>query len=355
MRLFASFFFGLIVAAAPVAAQSGKPLIGVSAPLTGASASLGVQLRDGALVAAKVEAVELAIEDDACTAAGGAAAAQRFVEKKVAIVIGYLCGEAIEAALPILTQAGIPAITVGVRTDSLTDRRDKTKWRVFRLTPRGDAEAAAVARFIPELWRSEPFAIIDDGTIYGRELAETLRASVEQQGLKPVFVDVFRPQLDNQVGLVGRLRKAGASHVFVGGDREDIAITANDAAKLDASIVFAGGEALRGEGSTPLAPGTIMIGLPEWRDEADATVIAAFAADNLMADGYTLPAYAALQIAAAAARQPADGAPIASRIGGTTFNTAIGSIGFDAKGDMTASPYRAYSYDGQRFLPLEEQ
>ena len=97
------------------------------------------------------------------------------------------------------------------------------------------------------------FAIVDDGTIYGRELAETFRAAAEQAALKPVFVDTFRPQLDNQIGLVGRLQKAGATHVFVGGDRDDIAIMGRDAAQLDAGIVFAGGETLRAPpGDVPL-------------------------------------------------------------------------------------------------------
>jgi branched-chain amino acid transport system substrate-binding protein len=61
--------------------------------------------------------------------------------------------------------------------------------------------------------------------------------------LKPVFLDVFRPQLDNQIGLIGRLQKAGATNVFVGGDRDDVAIMAATTPKLGAGIGFAGGEA----------------------------------------------------------------------------------------------------------------
>lgn len=354
MRLFASFFLGLVAVALPAAAQTDRPLIGISAPLTGPSAGLGAQLRDGAAIAAKAESVELLIEDDACTAAGGMESARKFVARKVSLVVGYLCTEAIEAALPILTQAGIPVITVGVRTDSLTDRRDKTKWQIFRLAPRGDAEAAAAARIIPDLWRREPFAIVDDGTIYGREVAETLRAAVEQQGLKPVFVDVFRPQLDNQIGLIGRLKKAGATHVFVGGDREDIAIMARDSTKLEAGIIFAGGEALRGEGVTALAEGTLMIGLPEWSERAAAPVLAAFAADTVIADGYALPAYAAVQIAAAVSKMPS-GTSLATRLGSGPFETVLGPITFDGKGDLTASPFRLYRYDGQTFVAQDTQ
>src|SRR5690606_26619730 len=155
---------------------------------------------------------------------GGAAAARRFAEERVSVVVGFLCTESIEAALPILKEAGIPVITPGVRTDSLTDGREKTGWPVYRLAPRADEEQKAVAEIITDRWRNEHFAIIDDGTIYGRNLAENLRAAAELQALKPVFIDTFRPQLDNQIGLVGRLRKAGATHVSVGGARSDTAI-----------------------------------------------------------------------------------------------------------------------------------
>ncbi|TIS03388.1 MAG: ABC transporter substrate-binding protein, partial [Mesorhizobium sp.] len=140
-----------------------------------------------------------------------------------------------------------------------------------------DDERNAVATILTRLWQNELFAVIDDGTIYGREIAETFRAAAEQAALKPVFVDTFRPQLDNQIGLIGRLKKAGATKVFAGGDGDDIAIMGRDAASLNAGITFAGGETLRTTpGDVPYAAGTLMIALPEWAEVADPKVVQAF-------------------------------------------------------------------------------
>jgi branched-chain amino acid transport system substrate-binding protein len=335
-------------------AQAQEPQIGVSAPISGSSAILGAQVLEGTAAAAGGVA-DLAIADDACTAEGGADAARQFVDTQMRIVVGFLCTEAIEAALPILKEAGIPVITVGVRTDSLTDHREKTGWNVFRLGPRADGEHAAAAAILPKLWRDELFAIIDDGTIYGRELAESVRAAAEQAALKPVFVDNFRPQMDNQVGLVGRLRKAGATHVFVGGDREDIAIMARDAAASGAEMIFAGGEALRAApGETPLAEGTLMIGLPEWSKIAGKEAIAVLRERQTAPDGYVLPSFAAVEIARTAlADTDATGKPLAEILAGREFATAIGPIRFDGKGDLATSPYRVFRYDGERFVPME--
>ena len=330
-------------------------LVGIAAPLSGPSAILGKQIETGAALAAQANGVDFKTVDDACTTDGGAAAAREFAAAKVNMVIGFLCTDAIEAALPILKDANIPVITVGVRTESLTDRRAKTGWPVYRLGPRGDDERNAVATTLTRLWQNELFAVIDDGTIYGREMAETFRAAAEQAALKPVFVDTFRPQLDNQIGLIGRLKKAGATHVFAGGDGDDIAIMSRDAAQLNAGIVFAGGENLRTPpGDVPYAVGTLMIAPQEWADVADPKVLQAFADQKIVPDGYTLPAYAAVEIAkAASGLAEASAEPMADALTGHDFTTAIGPVRFDGKGDLSQSPYRVFRFDGTRFVPLE--
>ncbi|ODT16768.1 MAG: amino acid-binding protein [Mesorhizobium sp. SCN 65-12] len=336
-------------------AYAQTPLIGVAAPLSGPSEILGRQIEAGAGVAAGLANASLKTVDDGCNADGGAAAARDFVAAKVDVVVGFLCTDAIEAALPILKDAGIPTITVGVRTESLTDRRAKTGWLVYRLGPRGDDERNAVATNLTRLWQNDLFAIVDDGTIYGREIAETFRAAAEQAALKPVFVDTFRPQLDNQIGLIGRLKKAGATRVFAGGDGEDIAIMGRDAEKLGAGMVFAGGEALRvPQPDVPYATGTLMIATPEWSDVADASSLAALQTRKIAPDGYVLPAFAAVQIAGAAFEQSlSQGKPLTEALGAEEFSTAIGPTRFDAKGDLSLSPYRVFRFDGTRFVPAE--
>jgi branched-chain amino acid transport system substrate-binding protein len=323
--------------------------IGVAAPLTGPSALLGVQLRKGAHHAASAAGSQIVLTDadDACTAEGGSRAARQFVAAKVSIVVGFLCTEPIEAALPVLKEAGIAVVTPAVRTDSLTDRRKKTGWPVYRLAPRGDGERTAAGTLLTKLWRNELFAIVDDGTIYGRELAESFRVAAEQEGLKPVFVDTFRPQLDNQIGLVGRLRKAGATHLFVGGDRDDIAVIARDAQGLGVSLVIAGGETLRSApGDVPLRAGTLMVGLPEWAEIADRQVTEALTRSGVIPEGYVLPAYAAMQVAMEAART---GEPAAA-LDGQEFQTVLGPVRFDDKGDLSESPYQVFRFDGTKFV-----
>ncbi|MBE7185322.1 MAG: branched-chain amino acid ABC transporter substrate-binding protein [Methylobacterium mesophilicum] len=335
----------LAFVAAMGAARAQELAVGVVAPLSGSNAILGQQVAAGARVAAG-ERARITEADDACSADGGQAAAGRLAAAKVDVVIGFLCTESIEAALPVLSRAGIPVITVGVRTDSLTDRREKTGWSVFRLGPRADAERAAASAIIPRLWRDVPFAIVDDGTIYGRELAESVRAAAEQRALRPVFVDTFRPQLENQIGLVGRLRRSGASAVFVGGDVEDVAVMARDAAQLGADLTFGGGETLRQPPETvPLVSGTIMVGLPDPASLAPKATLDALRDKGVVPEGYVLPAYAAMEIAL-------QSQGMVAALANGRFQTAQGEISFDSKGDLAASPYRLFRFDGAEFLEI---
>lgn len=357
MRCVCAFILVALALAWSGHAVAQQTALGVAAPLSGDFAVLGEQMIDGARVAAgqSEEAVRIEEADTECSPEGGRAAARDLVEKDVAVVVGFLCTEAIEAALPLFKDAGIAVITPGVRTTTLTDRRERTGWPVFRIAPRADAERDAVARILTERWSDALFAIVDDGTIYGRELAENLRAEAELKELEPVFVDTFRPQLDNQIGLAGRLRRAGATHVFVGGDRNDIAILARDAAGMDYALTIAGGDVLRmADGSVPLAPGTLMIGLPQWQNIAGQETLDAFAQAGSAAEGYAIPAHAAARTAIEAARiareQEID---LVQALSENAFETALGTLSFDAKGDLTTDFHRLFRYDGETFVEAQ--
>lgn len=349
--LLAALFAGL-ASTGPVGAQQVK--IGIVVPLTGSTMKLGEQLRTGAEIAVRSGGASPVVVDDGCSKDGGAAAASKLAAEQVAIVVGFLCSEAIEAALPILTAVEIPVITPGVRTDSLTDRRAKTGWPVYRVAPRADEERMAIADILVRRWSDKLFAIVDDGTIYGRELAESFRLSAEQAGLKPVFTDTYRPQFDNQIGLAGRLRSAGATHVFAGGNRDDIAILGRDAAVIGFAATIAGGEALRAApGEVDLAPGTLMVGLPETRDIATPKFVQSLQSAGNAAEGYALGGYAAAEIALDAVKlSTGTETSLMDVLSATTFKTAAGTIKFDAKGDRVGNPYRLFRYDGNEFAEV---
>ncbi|WP_157015396.1 branched-chain amino acid ABC transporter substrate-binding protein [Mesorhizobium xinjiangense] len=347
----------LAVVVSTTGALAAETRLGLAAPLSGDFATLGEQMRSGAALAAENgRDAALEIADDQCSADGGRAAAQQFVEAEVSVAVGFLCIDSIEAALPVLKDAGIPVVTTGVRVDSLTERRNKTGWPVFRLAPRAAEQLQAAQTYLIRRWSDEHIAIIDDGTIYGRELAEGFRLAAEQAGLNPVFTDTFRPQLDNQIALAGRLRKAGATHVLAGGDRSDIAILGRDAAELDYGLTIAGGETLRAaDNDVALAPGTLMIGLPEWADLADPQAVEVMRKSGVVPEGYILPTYAAVETALQAVRSATSPEmTVATALQDGAFATVLGEVRFDDMGDWQGNPYRLFEFDGETFRQVTE-
>jgi branched-chain amino acid transport system substrate-binding protein len=315
-----------LLLALPSAAFGAEPLtIGISAPLSGPFAILGRQIADGAAAAQAAlgtDRIRLIVADDRCEADGGKEAADILAAAKVRAVIGYLCTPALQNALPVFRAGKIPVMTLGVRPVKVLEDAQKNGDALFRLGPDSGEEADALADLLLPLWRGENFAIIDDGTIHARELAESLRLAAEARGLKPVFVDTFRPALDNQLALVNRLKKSGATHVFVGGDRGDIAILARDAAAREVPLTIAGGETLSAApDDVPLAENVLMIGIPQPADF------------KTPGEGYFASAYAAVEILVSAG---AASEAIASR----THQTVLGDVSFEKNGGQSGNPYR---------------
>ena len=308
-------------------AAGAEPLtIGISAPLSGPFAILGRQITYGAQAAQAAlggeEKIRLVIADDRCEADGGKEAAAQLAAAKVNAVIGYLCTPPLQSGLPAFRDGKIPVITLGVRPRKILEDAKKNGDTLFRLGPDSGAEAEALAELLLPQWRGNNFAIIDDGTIHARELAESLRIAAEARGLKPVFFDTFRPALDNQLALVNRLKKSGATHVFVGGDRGDIAILARDSAARKVPLTIAGGETLSAApDDVPLADNVLMIGIPQAAKINDA------------GEGYFSSAYAAVEILTRTARN-------AEAIGAGAHETIIGSVSFDPDGGQSGNPYR---------------
>lgn len=337
-------------------AQQVEMKIGLAAPLTGNYAPLGNQMRQGveaALMAMNIPLSAYQPADTQCDAETAKGIATILKAQNVTVVIGFACSEALETALEVLGPAGIPIITPASRNTIIAERAAKQGWPLFRLTPSATAEREAVGPVLLDLIAPTLFAIIDDGTIYARELAEAFRFFMEEKQLKPVFIDTFRPQMDNQIGLVGRLRNAGATHVFAAGDYDDIAIIARDAAVLDYDVQLIGGEALRAAPITEITmpDNVIMVAPLKWaKMDAAAATMESLQATSIVPEGYVLPAFAAAQIAA---QSHNDDLPVLSNLKTGAFDTALGTIIFNDQGAVAFDNFALHVSRNGTFEPVE--
>jgi branched-chain amino acid transport system substrate-binding protein len=180
----------LVVASSAVAQLSGEEIhIGVGAPLTTGSATFGVEMRQaidlavaernaaGGVLGAKVVVDVL---DDEANTAKGEAVARAFCEKPSVLgVLGHVNSGVTIAASKVYAGCGLPMITPMSSNPAVTDNGLPN---VFRLTNRDDHKGPGLAAYLIERMGKRRAVVIDDGTQYGKGLADSFVKGFEAKG-----------------------------------------------------------------------------------------------------------------------------------------------------------------------------
>ncbi len=325
--------------------------IGVVAPNSGPYALLGAQVLAGARAAAETTGDTLVEINEDCEAEDATGVADQLAAAKAVAAFGFLCSETLTAALTQLKESSIPAITLSVRSSILMEDALRDDLPLFRLAPAEGDEAERISEVILDRWKAEPIALIEDGTIYGRELVSSVRGTIEEAGLTPVFVDTFRPGQEQQVALVRRLQKAGVTHVFIGGDRSDVSVIARDATAEKLALQIMGGDTMRAtDRPVPLREGVMAVAMPNYLALPEASqAVEALRSKLIEPEGYVLPAYAAVQILNQASRATPT---VAQALQSLQFETVIGTLSFGEDHELTENPLRLQEWRAGAFSPV---
>ena len=148
--------------------------------------------------------------------------------------------------------------------------------------------------------------------------------------------------------------------VFIGGYHTEIGLMARAARDLGYQVQLVTGSSLASEefglidGSA--AEGTLFTFLADQRRNPEAArVVERFRESGFDPEGYTLYAYAAVQVWAQAAQKAGSlelSAMIAS-LRDHQFDTVLGAIDFDEKGDVTTQTPIWHIWRGGTYVPLE--
>jgi branched-chain amino acid transport system substrate-binding protein len=106
----------------------------------------------------------------------------------------------------------------------------------------------------------------------------------------------------------------------------------------------------------PAAEGALFLDVADARQRAEAApVVERFRASGFEPEGYTLYAYGAVQVWAQAAEKAGSLAlePMIAALREHQFDTVLGPIDFDEKGDLTVQNPVWYVWRGGTYMPLE--
>lgn len=338
--------------------------IGVSGPFSGSAASYGEQIKTGTDAAVKDinahggilgQPVKAVYEDDACDPKQGVSAANRLVGKDVALVTGLVCSSAAMPATEVYNEEGMPTLFMG-SNPQLTERGFKS---IFRVNGRDDQQTKILASLINSKFKDKKIALIHDKQTWGKGLIESLEKDLAGYKIKPAFSDSITAGEKDFSALISKLRKTGVDVVVIGLFPVDAGAIVRQSKDQKYNPTFIGGDSLSttefNNVAGPAGEGVIFSGpLDPRKIPSNQKIVKSIAASGGKTELYTLYSYASMQIAADALNKAGavDAAKIKAVLNSNKFNTVIGDVKFDSKGDISLPVWNMYYWTKGDYQPL---
>lgn len=363
--LLAGLALGAGLALTPAFAQT--PLkIGVGGPMTGANAAFGAQLKAGAEQAvADINAaggingqkVELVVADDASKPEQGKSAANKMISDGIKYVIGHFNSGVSIPTSSDYEEAGILQISPASTNPQFTERK---MWNTFRTCGRDDQQGVVAGDYIIQNFKGKKVAIVHDKTPYGKGLADETQKTMNKGGVKEVIYEGINPGEKDYSALVSKLKAAGVDMVYYGGLHPEAGLLVRQMRDQGMSTVLFSGDGITDREfwtiAGPGAAGTLMTFGPDPRaNPAAKEVVERFKAKGIDPEGYVLYSYAAAQVMKQAAEgaKSTDAKKVAEYMhSGVTFQTVLGPLAFDKKGDLTKKDYVVYIWKDGSYSEL---
>jgi branched-chain amino acid transport system substrate-binding protein len=346
---------GLILSPLPALAQIK---MGLGGPMTGEQATFGAQMKAGAELAVDDinakggilgQKVELTIGDDRADPKEGLSVANKFIADGVTFVVGHLESSPSIAASKEYADAGVFMITPGATNPLLTDAN---LWNTHRVCGRDDQQGKVAGDYIAANLKARKIAVLHDRSPYGKGLADETKKAMNAAGMTEAFYDGIDVSGKDYSAVISRLKDMNIDYVYFGGLHTPAGLMLRQMRDQGVATKLISGDALVTQEFASIAGdaavGTIMTFGPDpLKNPAAAKIIAAFKARNQSPESYVIYTYAAFQVIAQGieAANSTDPKKVAGIMrSGRSFDTVMGALSFDKKGDLSAPNYVMYEW-----------
>jgi branched-chain amino acid transport system substrate-binding protein len=348
-------------------AAGADVLVGFAAPLTGdlgwhgemAEQALRLGVDDlnkaGGVLGERIEMLSV---DDFADPDQAVAAARRLVGAGADVVIGHPASGAAIPASAIYDQAGIPFISPAASHPQLTGQGFA---HVFRVVGRDDQQTEMAADYLAERFGGGGIAILHDGQTFGGGIAEQTKRRLASHGVDVAMYAAVEPGQADYLSVVQDMRSAGVEVVYYGGYAAEAALIIRQARDFGYELRLVSGDNLNSQYfwqvAGDAAEGALFTSFPDALDlPAAADFVHRFRSEHLEPESIAVYSYAALQVWAQAVEQAGtvDGGAVAATMQNGKFDTALGSISFDGKGDVAGyDTYAWYVWRAGDYVLLE--
>jgi branched-chain amino acid transport system substrate-binding protein len=334
--------------------------IAVAGPMTGGESAFGRQLKNGAEQAvADINAsggllgkkLALDIEDDACDPKQARSVAEKIASAKIPFVAGHYCSSSSIPASEAYADGNVLQITPASTNPQFTERG---LWNVARVCGRDDQQGAVAGDYIAKAFKGKNIAILNDKTTYGKGLADETKKALNKAGMTEKLFESYNKGDKDFNAIVSRLKLNNIDLVYVGGYHQEAGLILRQMRDQGLQTVLMAGDALADKEyasiTGPAGDGTLFTFGPDPRNKPTAkSIVETFKAKNIDPEGYTLYTYAAMQVWSGAVKKAGTTDPkkVMAAIKGNSWDTVIGTLEFDSKGDIKQLDYVVYKWDAK--------
>ena len=337
-------------------------IIATGAPITGEYAAFGEQMKSGAEQAVKDinaaggvlgKRLKLEIADDQCDPKQAVAVANQLVNKKVKFVAGHFCSGSSIPASDVYNAENILMISPASTNPKFTERGLAG---VFRVCGRDDQQGEVAGNFIADKFKGARVAVVHDKQAYSKGLADETLKQLGKRGVAVALTDTVTPKEKDYSALVTKLKAANIDILFYGGYHSEAGLIIRQMREQGLKTRLIGGDALVTQEfwtiTGPLGEGTLMTFSPDPRkNPIAAPVVQKLQAAGKSAEGYTLYTYGAVQVFVEAVKRVGalDVAKLRDLLKKEKFQTVLGEVSFDSKGDVKAPGYVFYEWKNGKY------
>ncbi len=337
--------------------------IGLAGPFTGAYAAFGEQLWNGATLAAQQinqeggingQQIELIKADDACEPKQAITIANRLANyNKVNAVIGHFCSSSTIPASDVYADEQILMITPASTNPLVTQRGLKN---VLRICGIDSQQGTIAAHFIKEKLKAKKLAVLHDKDTYGKGLSDAMKQEAEKLGVKIVLYEGITRGDKDFNAVITKIKQSEADCVYFGGMHGEAGPLVRQLREQENEIPFVSGDGIASQEFVISAGGPQMVrgvymtfGADPRHLAASKAIVAAFHKEGIEPEGYTLYAYAALQVISEAMKQTksTNGEILTVWLETHPVDTVIGKKSWDQKGDLKETDYVMYRWNSK--------
>ena len=355
-----------MLAIAASAAAQAQIRIATVGPMTGNYAAVGAQMKAGAEQAVadinkaggvNGQQLQLEVGDDACDPRQAVSVANQMASRKVVFVAGHYCSGSSIPASKVYAEEGVLQISPASTNPKYTD---DGSWNTFRVCGRDDQQGLVAGKYLADHYKEKKIAILHDNSAYGKGLADETKKALNNNGVTEAMYAAYTPGERDYSAIVSRMKQAGIEVIYIGGYHTETGLIVRNAKEQGMNITMVGGDALVTNEfwqiSGPAGEGTLMTFPSDPRKRPTAQdVVKEFKAKNFDPEGYTLYTYAAIQVWAEGAKKAGttDAKKVADVLhAGQPFQSVLGPITFDKKGDITTADYVFYIWKNGNYSEM---